>query len=127
MTATTIQARIFVDDVPCAVLTIENALTGTLDRPDYLVSLDRFKERDTIVTDLKGYEREGKIRLDLIRDAFAATARAELRRRHCPQCDRDFIDQTRNGSAKRCSRACTIRWSNALRLARRMEAAHVSA
>jgi hypothetical protein len=36
--------------------------------------------------------------------------------RHCPVCGRWFLDATRPKHARRCSRACTITWSNALRL-----------
>jgi hypothetical protein len=37
------------------------------------------------------------------------------RLRRCQQCRRWFVDETRNRSARRCSRACTIAWSNSLR------------
>lgn len=37
------------------------------------------------------------------------------RLRHCPICRRWFVDETRNRSALRCSRKCTIAWSNAQR------------
>ena len=37
------------------------------------------------------------------------------RLRRCQQCSRWFVDMTRNKSALRCSRACTIAWSNAQR------------
>ncbi|SRR5581483_5885727 len=37
------------------------------------------------------------------------------RLKQCPQCRRWFVDLTRNKSALRCSRACTITWSNAQR------------
>jgi len=38
------------------------------------------------------------------------------RLRRCQQCHRWFVDGTRNRSARRCSRACTIAWSNAQRV-----------
>lgn len=34
------------------------------------------------------------------------------RLRRCQSCRRWFVDETRNKSARRCSRACTIAWSN---------------
>jgi hypothetical protein len=37
------------------------------------------------------------------------------RLRRCQQCARWFVDRTRNKSARRCSSACTIAWSNAQR------------
>jgi hypothetical protein len=37
------------------------------------------------------------------------------RLRRCQQCRRWFVDETRNKSARRCSRECTITWSNAHR------------
>jgi hypothetical protein len=37
------------------------------------------------------------------------------RLRRCAVCRRWFVDGTKNRSARRCSRACTIRWSNAQR------------
>ncbi len=37
------------------------------------------------------------------------------RLRRCQQCSRWFVDETRNRSAQRCSRACTIAWSNSQR------------
>lgn len=44
---------------------------------------------------------------------FRNSARGRLRR--CQQCGTWFIDTTRNKSALRCSRACTIAWSNSQR------------
>jgi predicted RNA-binding Zn ribbon-like protein len=44
---------------------------------------------------------------------FANPQRDRLRR--CEQCRRWYVDETRNKSSRRCSRACTIRWSNAQR------------
>jgi hypothetical protein len=44
---------------------------------------------------------------------FRNPARDRLRR--CQQCARWFVDETRNKSALRCSRACTIAWSNSQR------------
>lgn len=44
---------------------------------------------------------------------FQNPARARLRR--CQQCPRWFVDTTRNKSARRCSRECTIAWSNSQR------------
>lgn len=77
MTARIIQARISIDDVPAAMLTIENALTGTEDRPTYRLALDSYAERRTIVAEIKDYERAGKTRLDLLGAAFMAIAEAE--------------------------------------------------
>jgi predicted RNA-binding Zn ribbon-like protein len=37
------------------------------------------------------------------------------RLRRCQQCRRWFVDETRNASARRCSRECTIKWSNSQR------------
>ena len=37
------------------------------------------------------------------------------RLKRCPRCSRWFVDATKNKSASRCSRACTIAWSNAQR------------
>jgi hypothetical protein len=37
------------------------------------------------------------------------------RLRRCLKCRRWFVDETRNKSARRCSRKCTIAWSNAQR------------
>lgn len=48
---------------------------------------------------------------------FRNSARGRLRR--CQQCGTWFIDTTRNQSARRCSRACTIAWSNSQRSTRR--------
>jgi hypothetical protein len=45
--------------------------------------------------------------------------RARLRR--CPACRRWFVDETRNKSARRCSRECTITWSNAQRAKKRSQ------
>jgi hypothetical protein len=44
---------------------------------------------------------------------FMSPERERLRR--CQQCARWFVDLTRNKSARRCSSACTIAWSNAQR------------
>jgi hypothetical protein len=44
---------------------------------------------------------------------FMNPSRDRLRR--CQQCARWFVDLTRNKSARRCSSACTIAWSNAQR------------
>lgn len=41
---------------------------------------------------------------------FRNPARGRLRR--CQQCATWFLDTTRNQSARRCSKACTIAWSN---------------
>jgi hypothetical protein len=41
---------------------------------------------------------------------FSNPQRQRLRR--CQQCARWFVDETRNRSQRRCSRACTIAWSN---------------
>jgi hypothetical protein len=41
---------------------------------------------------------------------FMNTERDRLRR--CAVCRRWFVDVTKNRSARRCSRPCTIRWSN---------------
>jgi hypothetical protein len=65
VTAHVIHARISVDDKPAALLTIENALTGTEERPTYRLALDSYAERRTIVAEIKDYERAGKTRLDL--------------------------------------------------------------
>lgn len=75
--AHTIQAQITVDDRPCAVLSIENTLTGTIEAPTYRVTLDRLRERDTIVAEIKLYARAGKTRLDLITEAFRAISQQE--------------------------------------------------
>jgi hypothetical protein len=48
---------------------------------------------------------------------FGNPARDRLRR--CPQCQRWFVDTTRNKSARRCSPDCTIAWSNAQRVKKR--------
>jgi hypothetical protein len=37
------------------------------------------------------------------------------RLKRCARCRQWFVDETRNASALRCSRACTIAWSNAQR------------
>jgi predicted RNA-binding Zn ribbon-like protein len=55
---------------------------------------------------------EGEAALELFR-FFQNPARSRLR--CCQQCGTWFIDVTRNQSARRCSRACTIAWSNAQR------------
>ena len=34
------------------------------------------------------------------------------RTRVCPMCTKRFVDLTRNAAALRCSRKCTIAWSN---------------
>jgi predicted RNA-binding Zn ribbon-like protein len=44
---------------------------------------------------------------------FMHPSRDRLRR--CQQCARWFVDMTRNKSSLRCSRACTIAWSNSQR------------
>jgi hypothetical protein len=49
----------------------------------------------------------------LLADYLVNPHRDRLRR--CPQCHRWFVDQTRNRSAARCSRACTIGWWHAKR------------
>jgi predicted RNA-binding Zn ribbon-like protein len=41
---------------------------------------------------------------------FRTPVRTRLRQ--CPVCGRWFVDRTRNASARRCSHACTIRWTN---------------
>lgn len=41
------------------------------------------------------------------------------RLRRCPACRQWFVDETRNKSARRCSRKCTITWSNAQRAKKR--------
>jgi hypothetical protein len=43
--------------------------------------------------------------------------RSRLRR--CPECARWFVDATRNRSARRCSKACTVKWSNKQRPSKR--------
>jgi hypothetical protein len=48
---------------------------------------------------------------------FRNSARDRLRR--CEKCRTWFIDTTRNQSAKRCSRQCTIAWSNSQRAMKR--------
>ncbi len=45
---------------------------------------------------------------------FRNPSRDRLRR--CQQCTHWFIDMTRNKSAQRCQRKCTIAWSNAQRM-----------
>lgn len=40
------------------------------------------------------------------------------RLRRCQTCRRWFVDETRNLSARRCSRVCTIKWSNSQRATR---------
>jgi len=37
------------------------------------------------------------------------------RLRQCPRCSKWFVDRTKNKSALRCSRRCTIAWSNSRR------------
>lgn len=54
-------------------------------------------------------------------DFLANPYRTRLRR--CPICRRWFVDETRNRSAQRCSRKCTIAWSNALRKSKGREQA----
>jgi len=49
----------------------------------------------------------------LLADFLINPQRDRLRR--CPVCGRWFVDATRNRSARRCSRKCTIVWSNAQR------------
>jgi hypothetical protein len=72
MSAKIIQARISVDDRPAALLSIENTTTATDDAATYRVTLDCFREnRQLVVTELAG-SYEGRLRLELIRDAFAA-------------------------------------------------------
>jgi hypothetical protein len=51
--------------------------------------------------------------LTLVVGYLRSAQRHRLRR--CPQCRGWFVDETRNNSAQRCSRACTIAWSNAQR------------
>jgi hypothetical protein len=51
--------------------------------------------------------------IPLLHSFFENPERGRLR--SCAQCQRWFIDLTRNRSARRCSRACTIAWSNAQR------------
>lgn len=46
-----------------------------------------------------------------VHDYFGNPYRYRLRR--CGQCARYFLDLTRNRSALRCSRACTVKWGNA--------------
>ncbi len=75
--AQTIQARLFIDDRPVAMLSIENALTGTDAAPTYRVTLDRYREGDTIVAEIKNYERAGKTRLDLVAEAFRVICQQE--------------------------------------------------
>lgn len=48
---------------------------------------------------------------------FANPARDRLRR--CARCPRWFVDTTRNKSARRCSKECTIAWSNGQRAQKR--------
>lgn len=55
--------------------------------------------------------------LGLLVDFFKNPHRDRLRR--CPVCARWFLDETRNRSARRCSRRCTIAWSNTQRGQRR--------
>jgi hypothetical protein len=49
----------------------------------------------------------------LLHAYFENPVRDRLRR--CEQCARWFIDATRNKGARRCSRACTIAWTNGQR------------
>lgn len=77
MIAQIIHARIAVDDRDCALLTVENALTGTEECPSYRVSLDVFAERRTLVAEIKLYDRTGKTRLDLLAEAFTVIAAQE--------------------------------------------------
>jgi hypothetical protein len=56
----------------------------------------------------------------LLADFLTNPQRDRLRR--CPVCRRWFVDETRNRSARRCSRTCTIAWSNAQRGQKRKEA-----
>jgi hypothetical protein len=51
--------------------------------------------------------------VDLIVSWVAHRHRARLK--PCPQCARWFVDHTRNQAAQRCSRRCTIRFSNSRR------------
>jgi hypothetical protein len=46
-------------------------------------------------------------------DYFSHSRRDRLKR--CTTCQQWFVDLTRNKSALRCSRSCTIAWSNAQR------------
>jgi hypothetical protein len=55
--------------------------------------------------------------IPLLNSYFENPERGRLRR--CAQCGRWFVDGTRNKSARRCSRACTVAWSNAQRPRRR--------
>lgn len=49
----------------------------------------------------------------LLAEYFNSPHRDRLKR--CPRCRRWFVDMTRNRSSLRCSRACTIAWSNSQR------------
>jgi hypothetical protein len=49
----------------------------------------------------------------LVYGYFTNPERTRLRR--CAVCRRWFVDMTKNRSARRCSRACTIKWSNTQR------------
>jgi hypothetical protein len=68
--ATTIQARVEVDYVLSALLTIENLDTG-LEPPTYRATLDCYRERSKVTTE---FQSPIATRLDLIGAAFIAIA-----------------------------------------------------
>jgi predicted RNA-binding Zn ribbon-like protein len=73
--------------------------------------VSRVPPDDAIVSQEHSTE-QGLAALELGR-FFRNPARSRLRR--CEQCGTWFTDTTRNQSAKRCGRTCTIRWSNSQR------------
>jgi hypothetical protein len=69
--AVTLQAEIRVDGRPAALLTIENAHTGSSDLfVDYRVTLDVYREARTLSAEIKRFPIAVKQRLDLLAEAF---------------------------------------------------------
>lgn len=95
-------------EIPIAAIAPFNALAAGLEHHYEAIRFDRtgrigvfpiFSGRHMLVAMIETYVNN----------------RQRDRLRRCPQCARWFVDRTRNKAAQRCSRACTIAWSNAQR------------
>jgi hypothetical protein len=70
------------------------------------------RKHDAMIVDVKASSERG-MAASVVYDFFYNPARDRVRR--CQQCQTWFLDLSRNKSAQRCSKACTIAWSSAHR------------
>jgi hypothetical protein len=100
--------------VPPAVAPLFNQLAG--DVAFRYVAWAPDPQPDVVQIVLQPHE-PGKFIVATVVRYIENPARDRLRR--CPQCGLLFVDATRNKSAQRCSRACTVKWSNSQRAQKR--------